>query len=87
VTLLEQDRLVSEEERILFLKQRYLYISASMKDVVRTYKKRTSARWANGYDFSHFPEKVSFQITEASSALAVVELFRILLDEENLSFW
>ena len=60
VTLINQERLESEEERVLFLKQRYFYISASIKDVVRRYKKRVGAKSASGYDFSQFPEKVSF---------------------------
>ena len=37
-------------------------------------------------EFSQFPSKVSIQLCNAESGLAIVELLRILIDEENLSF-
>jgi glycogen phosphorylase len=82
VTLLDYGKLEGDQEKQLFIQQRYFYLSASLRDIIRRFKKRPGK-----CDFALFPEKVCFLLIEAYSALAIVELLRILLDEEKLSFW
>lgn len=38
------------------------------------------------FDFVSFPRKVCIQLTDPSSGIAIIELLRILIDEEGLSF-
>jgi glucan phosphorylase len=38
------------------------------------------------YNFVEFPDKVSISLSDPSSGIAIVELLRILIDEEGLSF-
>jgi len=77
-------KLKSENEKTLYIKQRYFYISSSLKDIIRRYKKR-STKSAN-FEFDLFPLKNSFVIFEPCGSLAVLELLRLLIDEESLSF-
>lgn len=81
VTLLDFETLKNEPEKLLFIQQHYLYLSASLGDILRRFKKRPGK-----CDFGEFPSKVSFLLLDAYSALAIVELLRILVDEEKLSF-
>lgn len=37
-------------------------------------------------DFSHMPDKVAIQLNDTHPALAIPELMRILVDEENLEW-
>ncbi len=63
----------------LRLKQEYFFVSASLQDIIRRFKKTHS-------DFSIFPSKVAIQMNDTHPALAVADLMRILIDEENLSW-
>ncbi|MFA6636824.1 MAG: glycogen/starch/alpha-glucan phosphorylase, partial [Candidatus Omnitrophota bacterium] len=63
----------------LRLKQEYFFTSASMQDIIRRFK-------AHNSDFNDFPEKVAIQLNDTHPAVAIVELMRILLDEESLSW-
>ncbi|MBD3379212.1 MAG: glycogen/starch/alpha-glucan family phosphorylase, partial [Candidatus Omnitrophica bacterium] len=63
----------------LRLKQEYFFTSASMQDIIRRFKMHNS-------DFSVFPEKVAIQLNDTHPAIAIVELMRILLDEEELDW-
>ncbi|MZG52528.1 MAG: glycogen/starch/alpha-glucan phosphorylase [Nitrospinae bacterium] len=63
----------------LRLKQEYFFVSASLQDIIRRFKKAHS-------DFSLFPEKVAIQMNDTHPALAVADLMRILIDEERLSW-
>lgn len=38
------------------------------------------------FDFVSFPTKVAIQLSDPSAGIAVIELLRILIDEEGLSF-
>ena len=73
-----------EAEKIIYIKQRYFYTSASLKDILRRYKKRVAKQ--SNCEFDLFPLKNSFVIFEPCGSLAVLELIRILVDEESLSF-
>ena len=60
----------------LRLRQQYFFVSASLHDIIRRFKKKKR-------DWSEFPEKVSVQLNDTHPSLAVVELMRILIDYEN----
>ncbi|KAG5518378.1 hypothetical protein PMAC_003175 [Pneumocystis sp. 'macacae'] len=63
----------------LRLKQQYFWVSASLHDIVRRFKK-------SGKPWSKFPEQVSIQLNDTHPALAVVELQRIFVDLEGLEW-
>lgn len=60
----------------LRLKQEYFFVSASLQDIIRRYK-RTHAT------YEKFSSKVAIQLNDAHPALAIPELMRILVDEER----
>lgn len=64
----------------LRLKQQYFLVSASLQDVVNHWKR------ARGNDFSRFAEHNVFQLNDTHPSLAVVELMRLLVDEEQLDW-
>ena len=61
----------------LRLKQQYFFVSASLQAAVAKYKKTHS-------DLHKLPEKVTFQMNDTHPTVAVAELMRILLDEEDM---
>lgn len=63
----------------LRLKQQYFFVSASIQDAITKFKKKHG-------DISKLPEKVTFQMNDTHPTVAVAELMRILLDEENLGW-
>ena len=63
----------------LRLKQQYFFVSASIQAAITKFKKKHG-------DISKLPEKVTFQMNDTHPTVAVVELMRILLDEENLGW-
>lgn len=63
----------------LRLKQQYFFISASVQAAVEKYKKKHA-------DMRKFYEKVTFQLNDTHPTVAVAELMRILIDEENLDW-
>nr|HPN73059.1 glycogen/starch/alpha-glucan phosphorylase [Candidatus Omnitrophota bacterium] len=63
----------------LRLKQEYFFTAASMQDIIRRFK-------AHNEDFSSFPEKVAIQLNDTHPAVAIVELMRILLDDEGMDW-
>ncbi len=63
----------------LRLKQEYFFTAASMQDIVRRFK-------AHNTDFGTFPDKVAIQLNDTHPAVAIVELMRILLDDEDLDW-
>ena len=67
------------EGKELRLKQQYFLVSATFQDILRRYKKHEK-------DFENFPEKVAVQLNDTHPALAIPELMRILLDEENFDW-
>ena len=64
----------------LRLKQQYFFVSATLQDVVRRFKKRPSWRW------EELPDKVAIQMNDTHPALVVPELMRVLLDQESLEW-
>ena len=63
----------------LRLKQQYFFVSATIGRALAKFKKTHSSIYL-------LPEKVVFQMNDTHPAIAVAELMRILLDDENLSW-
>lgn len=61
----------------LRLKQQYFFVSASIQDILRRFKKINT-------DWKQLPEKVAIQLNDTHPALGILELLRILLDIEKL---
>ena len=70
----------TEKGRRLRLKQQYFFVSASVQDIVRRYKKKY------GDDFSHFAECYAVQLNDTHPTVAIPELVRILMFREGFSF-
>ncbi|WP_005033792.1 glycogen/starch/alpha-glucan phosphorylase [Holophaga foetida] len=64
----------------LRLKQQYFFVSATLQDVVRRFKKRIRWTW------EELPDKVAIQLNDTHPALAVPELMRVLVDQEGLDW-
>ncbi|MBM4065299.1 MAG: glycogen/starch/alpha-glucan phosphorylase [Planctomycetes bacterium] len=67
------------EGRELRLKQEYFFVSATLQDVVRRYKKTQR-------NFDKFTDKVTMQLNDTHPAIAIPELMRLLVDEEGLGW-
>ncbi|MBU4304157.1 MAG: glycogen/starch/alpha-glucan phosphorylase [Candidatus Omnitrophica bacterium] len=63
----------------LRLKQEYFFTAASVSDIIRRFK-------ADNHDLRQLPEKAAIQLNDTHPALAIVELMRILIDEEELDW-
>ncbi|HTY09210.1 MAG TPA: glycogen/starch/alpha-glucan phosphorylase [Candidatus Edwardsbacteria bacterium] len=60
--------------RELRLKQEYFFVSATLQDAIRRYRKTHD-------DFSQFAAKTFFQLNDTHPAIAIPELMRLLMDE------
>jgi len=69
----------SQEGKELRLKQQYFFCSATVRDVIRRFKKNNS-------DWKDFPKKAALQLNDTHPAIAAVEFLRILIDEEKLDW-
>ncbi len=67
------------EGRELRLKQEYFFVSATLQDIMRRYRKTHSG-------FAEFPEKVAIQLNDTHPAIAIPELMRVLVDHERLEW-
>jgi starch phosphorylase len=65
------------EGKELRLKQEYFFVSATIQDIVRRYKKTHSG-------FKDFPDMVAIQLNDTHPAIAIPDLMRILMDDEGL---
>ncbi len=61
----------------LRLKQQYLFVACSLWDILRRFK-HDKEPW------SEFPARVAIQMNDTHPSLAVPELMRLLIDQENL---
>jgi glycogen phosphorylase len=68
-----------DEGKILRLKQQYFLVSASIRSIVRSYRKQYSS-------LQHFHEQVSIHINDTHPVLAIPELMRFLIDEEGFGW-
>ncbi len=64
----------------LRLKQQYFFVSCSLQDIVRRFKRRGDYSWKN------FPNEAAIQLNDTHPSLAVPELMRLLIDQENLGW-
>ncbi|KAL7592257.1 hypothetical protein Lser_V15G32303 [Lactuca serriola] len=69
----------SYQGKELRLKQQYFFVSASLQDIIRRFKDMHN-------NFDEFPDKVALQLNDTHPSISVVELMRVLLDEEHLSW-
>ncbi|HKO92878.1 MAG TPA: glycogen/starch/alpha-glucan phosphorylase, partial [Polyangiaceae bacterium] len=69
----------SEEGKELRLKQQYFFVACSIADIVRRYKRRHVS-------FDALPDKVAIQLNDTHPSIAVAELMRVLVDEEQLDW-
>ena len=67
----------TEEGRRLRLVQEYFFVSAGVQSIVRHFKKA-------GIMLHELPDKIAIHINDTHPALAVAELMRILVDEEQM---
>ncbi|MCX7701070.1 MAG: glycogen/starch/alpha-glucan phosphorylase [Gemmataceae bacterium] len=65
--------------RELRLQQEYFLVACAIRDVVRRFQR-------DHEDFAQFPNHVAIQLNDTHPALAVAELMRILVDEQDLSW-
>lgn len=63
----------------LRLKQQFFWVSASLHDIIRRFKK-TKRPW------SEFSDQIAIQLNDTHPTLAIVELQRVLVDLEGLSW-
>ncbi|HUL78018.1 MAG TPA: glycogen/starch/alpha-glucan phosphorylase [Vicinamibacteria bacterium] len=63
----------------LRLKQQYFFVSATLQDVLRRFRKRPR-RW------EELPAKVAIQLNDTHPALAIPELMRLLVDAERVDW-
>jgi starch phosphorylase len=72
----------------LRLAQEYFFVSATLQDIIRRYRKRyLMFDEAQGLrTFDRFTEKVAIQLNDTHPALAIPELMRILVDLEELDW-
>ena len=71
----------------LRLAQEYFFVSATLQDIIRRYKKRyehVRPSQQGLRTFDRFAEKVAIQLNDTHPALAIPELMRILVDLEGL---
>ena len=67
------------EGKRLRIKQQYVLSSASLQDMIRTYKS------AYGNDLRHFADHYAVQLNDTHPAMSIPELMRLLM-EEGMSF-
>ncbi|AGK97258.1 glycogen/starch/alpha-glucan phosphorylase [Clostridium pasteurianum] len=67
------------EGKLLRLKQQYFFVSAGIQSIIRRFKK-------NGLPINLFDHYIAIHINDTHPSVAVAELMRILIDEENLSW-
>ncbi|PVU85808.1 hypothetical protein BB560_006897 [Smittium megazygosporum] len=69
----------TNEGKELRLKQEYLFVSATIQDLVHRFK-LTGKAWKD------FPDLVAVQLNDTHPTIGITELQRILIDEEDLSW-
>jgi starch phosphorylase len=65
--------------KILRLKQEYFFVSATLQNIFADWKKDND-------NFTELPEKIAIQLNDTHPAIAIPEMMRILIDEEQFNF-
>jgi len=76
--LYPKDKIISYEVQEHLIKQQYFFCAASIHDICRRFKKKNK-------EFVNFAEKNAIQLNDAHPAIAIVELLRVLVDQEELT--
>lgn len=63
--------------KVLRLKQQYFFVACSLADIINRFKKEKLS-------FKRFPEFAAIQLNDTHPSIAIAELMRILVDQENL---
>lgn len=69
----------TEQGKELRLVQQYFFVACSVKDIIRRYKNVNK-------DWSNLTKTVTLQLNDTHPTVAVVEMMRVLIDEEHLSW-
>jgi starch phosphorylase len=64
----------------LRLKQQFFFVSATLQDLLRRFRKRHDRSW------DELPDKVAIQLNDTHPAVTIPSLMRILVDEERLEW-
>jgi starch phosphorylase len=74
--------------RELRLAQEYFFVSATLQDIIRRYRKRYEMhdRPLGLRTFDRFADKIAIQLNDTHPALAIPELMRLLVDIEGLDW-
>lgn len=67
------------EGKELRFKQQYFFCSATLQDIIRRFRKSNK-------HFENFPDKVVIQLNDTHPTIAIVELMRLLMDCEGVSW-
>ena len=70
----------TESGKELRLVQQYFFIACSLRDIIRRHFRTPGNSWGN------FADKVAVQLNDTHPAISIVELMRILVDEENMTW-
>merc|ERR1712048_1341347 len=68
------------EGKVLRLRQQYFFVCASLQDLLREFASKPDRDW------NELPDKVAVQMNDTHPTLAVLELMRILVDVQKLSW-
>lgn len=68
----------TESGKELRLVQQYFFVSCSLQDMIRRFKREHGKNW------NSFPQKVAIQLNDTHPAVAILELLRFFLDEERM---
>ena len=69
----------TESGKELRLVQQYFFVACSLRDIIRRYRKRHDS-------WDEFPDKVVIQLNDTHPSVAILELMRILVDEERFKW-
>lgn len=65
--------------KVLRLEQQYFFVACSLADIVRRFKRENE-------DWERFPDYAAVQLNDTHPSIAIAELMRILIDQENLEW-
>src|SRR3712207_508487 len=68
----------TDEGKKLRLRQQYFFVSASLQDIMKKFKK------INGREFEKIPEYIAIQLNDTHPVIAIPELMRLLVDIEGM---
>ncbi|MGF6907676.1 glycogen/starch/alpha-glucan phosphorylase [Fusobacterium sp. PH5-44] len=70
----------TNEGKKLRLKQQYFFVSASLQDILKKFKKN------HGKEFWRIPEFVAIQLNDTHPVIAIPEMMRLLVDNEGVEW-